>query len=530
MTTVAVIEELHTVLHSLGDHKDRVIASRRIWALQDKTTLDVLGRELGFSRERVRQREAKIKRRINDRREAFSGTLSAELCRYADRIGDGLPFDDAWQSLPGCLMDDDDASQLFTMRRLFLHLAGPYETWHGLLLRAEVRIRVENLSHKLWSFLRQGQSLTIEEVDQSANRFGITSPDIVNIILESIQSEHPHVYAIPGGKYVHLPKASDRAVQELEQRGAPLTLDYLAQRCQVSAGTLLNAIGDDDRLARLDRNKYGLAQWGSFEYDGIVGAIHKALEELGDSTPIDAAVEWVTERFDVEWSSVLNYATRHHAFVTSAGKVRRRRRDEEPTWTESRQLGEVGDCLYVDDLPALRVVIDANLWRGSGQPVPRLWADKAGLAPGQKMYIEAGQDSVTLSWIGSEPTLGSLRALASQSGWPQEGIGFLILDGSNMKSTWRPLPPEPTEDAFKVALAMDSLFALPELPDAHPLGGAFWVALGAQLGLQPLYRVPGMILARLDARREKVLDPYVAALRRALLISEARGLVIQIDI
>ena len=529
MTTATIVEELDTILHSLGDYKDLAIASCRVLALYDPTTLGTLGRELGFSRERVRQREVVVKRRINARRKGLSSALSAEISEYADRMEDGLPLDDAWQSLPEFLVDADTC-QLLTLGKLFLYLAGPYEIWHGLLLRAGVGIRVENLSRKLWNSLRGGYALTIEEADQSASRFGITSPDIVNKVLERIQSGHPHVYAIPGGNYVYLPKAADRAVQELELQGTPLTLHDLAQSCQVSEGTLLNAIGDDDRLARLDRNKYGLAKWGSYEYDGIVGAIHKALQELGNAAPIDDVVEWVTERFDVEWNSVTNYATRHHAFVTSNGRVRLRRGGEELTWSNSRHLGEVGSCLDIDGLPVLRVMVDANLWRGSGQPVPRSWAYKVGLIPGQKMNIGTGQDCVGLSWIGSEPALGSLRAFASKNGWPEEGIGFLILDGSTMKSTWRPLPPEPSEDPFNAALAIDSFFALSDRSDVHPLGGAFWVALGARLGLQPLHRVPGMILARLEARREKVLDPYVDVLRRALLISEARGLVIQIDI
>ena len=529
MPAVTIAEELDTILHSLGDQKDRAIASRRVLALQDRTTLDTLGHDLGFSKERVRQREVEIKRRINARRRTLSGVLSAEVSQYAAHAEDSLPLDDAWQSLPGFLMDTE-TSQPSTLGVLFLHLAGPYEIWHDLLLPAGIRTRVENLSRKLWNSLRDGHTLTIEEADQSASRFGITSPDVVNNVLERIQSEHPHVYTITGGKYVYMPKAADRAVQELEQQGSPLKLDNLAQRCGVSEGTILNAIGDDDRLTRLNRDKYGLAQWGFHEYDGIVGAIHQALDELGDTTPVDDVAEWVTERFDVEWGSVISYATRHHAFVTSKGRVRRRKDDEEPTRTGSRQLGHVGDCLDIDGLPALRVVIDANLWRGSGQPMPRLWAYRVGLTPGQKMNIGTGQDRVALSWVGSEPALGSLRAFASKNGWPQEGIGFLILEGSNLRSTWRPLPPEPSADACKAALAMDSLFALPELSEAHPLGGAFWVALGARLGLQPLHRVPGMILARLETRREKVLDPYVDALRRALLISEARGLVIQIDI
>lgn len=529
MTTATIVEELDTILHSLGDQKDRAIASRRVLALGNPATLDSLGNELGFTRERVRQREAKIKRRLNARRMALSGALLAEVSEYAVRAEDGLPLDDAWQSLPRFLMDAG-TGRLSTLGELFLYLAGPYEIWHGLLLRAGAGTRAENLSRKLWNSLRDGHELTIDEVDRTAGRFRITSTNAVDKVLERIQSTHPHVYALPGGRYVFLPKAADRAVQELENRGIPSTLQDLSQRCHVSEGTLLNAIGDDDRLARLDRNKYGLAKWGSAEYDGIVGAIHKALDELGDASPVEDVVEWVTERFEVEWNSVTNYVTRHHAFMTSDGRVRRRRGDEEPAWTGSRQLGEVGSCMDMDGLPVLRVAIDANLWRGSGQPVPRSWAARVGLPPGQRMNIGTGQDRVTLSWVGNEPTVGSLRSFASRNGWPEEGMGFLILDGSTLKSTWRPLPPEPSEDPSKAALAMDSFFALPDRSGGHPLGGAFWVALGARLGLQPLNRFPGMILARLDARREKALDPYVEALRRALLVAEARGLVIQIDI
>ena len=91
MTTVTIVEELDTIMHSLGDQKDRAIASRRVLALQDPTTLDILGNELGFSKERVRQREVKIKRRLNARRMALSGALLAEVSEYAARAEDGLP-------------------------------------------------------------------------------------------------------------------------------------------------------------------------------------------------------------------------------------------------------------------------------------------------------------------------------------------------------------------------------------------------------------------------------------------------------
>ena len=524
-----ILEELGELFQSLGDHKDLTIAARRVLAPENRTNLDTLGRDFGFSREAVRQRETKVERRIAARRTALSETLSAEVSAFAAQVRDGLDLNDALRSLPASLTAEEP-SEPATLYELFLYLAGPYEIWHGLLLRAELIKKAGNLRQKLWTSMRSEGALTIDAADQYADRFGIKSPDVVNKILESIESEHKHVYVIPGGTYIYLPKAADRAVRALREHNSPLASSQLAHICGVSPGTLLNAVGNDDRIIRLDRDRYGLTQWNFYEYDGIVGSIHKALEALGDMAPLDKVAEWVTEQFNVEWSSVINYATRHHDFVTSNGKVRCRRNDEEPDWTSSQGLGEVGDCLHIDGRPALRVVIDANLWRGSGQPIPRAWADKAGASPGLKKNLWTEHDSVTVSWVGNEPTLGSLRALALKNGWPQEGIGFLILEGDRLVTSWRPLPPEPSKDALKAAMAMDSLFALPEHLNEHPLDGAFWTALGDRLGLEPLHQVPGVILSRLRSRREKITDPYVEALREALLISESRGLVIQIDI
>ena len=524
-----MLEELGQIFDSLGDRKDLDIAARRVLALQDKTNLDILGQDFAFSKEAVRQREAQVERRIVARRIALSKTLSAEVSEFAALVGQGLDLNDALHSLPDPLVKEE-TKQSVILRRLFLYLAGPYEIWHGLLLRADLTKKAGSLRRKLWTSLQSKRVLTIDTADQSAERFGIQSPDVVNKILEAIETEHNHVYVIPGGTYIYLPKAADRAVRALREQNSPLASSQLAQICGVSQGTLLNAVGNDDRIVRLDRDRYGLDQWNFYEYDGIVGSIQKALAALGDVAPLDKVAEWVTEQFNVEWSSVISYATRHHDFVTSNGRVRRRKNDEEPNWTSSQELGEVGDCLYIDGCPALRVVIDANLWRGSGQPVPRAWADKAGVNPGLKNSIGTGHDSVTMSWVGSEPALGSLRALALKQGWPQEGIGFLILDGDRLVTSWRPLPPEPSKEALKASTAMNSLFALPEHPNEHPLDGAFWTVLGARLGLEPLHQVPGLILPRLRSRREKITDPYVEALREALLISESRGLVVQIDI
>ena len=530
MKTDTLIDELEELFESLGDDTDRTIALQRVFALENPATLEKLGNALGLSRERIRQREARLKRRANAGRGAFPETLSREVSKFANQIGGGLLQDEALQSLPTPFLGTDSFRKTTMPLVFFLYLAGPYELWGDLLVQKKLGTKIKSLCEQSWGTLRRTGVLTVDDADQFAEWHGIASPDIVNQVLAYLQSEHSHIYDLPGGKYVFEPRAADRAVRILEERGRPLEIDQLAQICEVSSGTLLNAISHDDRIARLDRCTYGLRQWGSQEYDGIVGSIHKALGLMGGSGPLEDVADWVTEHFDVSWSSVITYGTSHYDFVTSKGNVRLRKPNEKPALTDSRELGEVGDCLEIDGRPALRVMIDANLWRGSGRPVPRVWARKVGLFPGHKLNLGTGKNRINLSWVGNEPALGSLRAIASEEGWPQQGVGFVIPDGSELRATWKHLSPDPSEEAATIARAISSLFALPEPLQGHPLGGDFWMLLGERLRLQPQHRGPGMVLARLATRREKVVEPYVDALRQALLMSESRGLVVKLDV
>ena len=399
-----------------------------------------------------------------------------------------------------------------------------------MLVRRDLRTKIRSLSQQTWATLRRKRQLTVEDADRFAVEHDIISPDIVNQVLDTLQSQHSHVYDLPGGEYVFEPKAADRAVRELNMQRRPLEIDELAQRSDVSSGTLLNYILRDERIVRIDRDKYGLRKWGLEEYQGIVGSIHRALEVMGGYGRLEDVADWVTQHYDVSWNSVMAYGSSHYDFVVSNGMVRVRKPDEPLDFTDYRELGVVGDCLEIDGHAALRVMIDPLLWRGSSHPIPRNWATRAGLRPGRKLSLENGNGPINLSWVGREPALGSLRSLAMENNWPRRGVAFLTLADDELRSAWKHCPPEPSEDPSEISRAMGCLFAFSEPSQGHPLAGGFWVLLGERLGLQPEHRVPGMILARLKSRREKIVEPYVESLERSLLISEARGLMIRVDV
>lgn len=529
MTEDSLVQQLERLFESFCDDTDRSIALRRILVLDDPETLRQLGRDLDLSRERIRQRESRFKRRCKWGERTFPEDILVEVCRFTDRIGNGLIQEDAMRHLPESMSETGSLREPTIPLLFFLYLAGPYELWGDLLVQRNLKTTIKSLSEQIWATLRRDRKLTVEDADLFAHCHGITSPDIVNQVLDNLQSSHSHVYDLPGGKYVFEPKAADRAVRELNEQGHPLDIDRLAQSSNVSSGTLLNYILHDERIVRLDRNMYGLREWGSEEYDGIVSSIHKALEAMGGAGRLEDIAVWVTQRFNVSWNSVVSYANSHHDFIKSSGVVRARRPDEPLVFTDYREIGEVGDCLDIDGRPTLRVMIDSLVWRGSGHPIPRNWAMRAGLRPGRKLNLKAENGQIHLSWAGKEPTIGSLRSLALENSWPHRGVAYLILADGKLESTWKYHPSEPSTEALTIAQAMGCLFAFSEPSQGHPLGGDFWTLLGERLGLQPQYRVPGMILARLKTRREKVVEPYVEALENSLLISEARGLVVQVN-
>ncbi len=160
----------------------------------------------------------------------------------------------------------------------------------------------------------------------------------------------------------------------------------------------------------------------------------------------------------------------------------------------------------------------------------RAWAWKTGVNPGEKLVLGNDNRTLVLSWVGNEPTLGSMRNLALRDSWPEHGLGFIVLADSELVTVTKPLPPNPSTDAAIAASAMSSLFALSHNNQGHPLSGGFWTALGERLGLEATQRVPGIVLARLASRRDQLVMPYVDTLRTAFLIAEANGLEVQIEL
>jgi len=446
--------------------------TKRVLCLGRPNTRREIGKEFGITQEWVRQIERGIRRRLFHKRRQLSEQLSVVVKQFRTDIGEGIILEEAKQLLSEAGVTSGATLTFDVSTTLFLYLAGPYHIWNDLLVLSTFVNKLESLRQKFWNHLQQSV-LTIEQADELANTLGIHSPDIVNSVLTELQHRYSHLYNLSGGRYAYYPHAVDRAVMYLENEAQPMDVDSLAALCGVSSGGLLNAMSLDDRLVCVDRRTYGLRSWGFKEYEGVVGSIHQALEYFGGRAYLYDVADWITEHFNVSWSSVITYATSHRDFMIEDGMLRTRSSHEAVRGTIEKDIGAVGGCLIIDGHPALRVVIDSQLWRGSGRPIPRAWALKAGLNPGEKLVLGNNGRTLVISWIGNEPALGSMRNLALSDSWPEHGLGFIILADDKLVTVTTPPPPKPSTDANIIASAMNSLFAISHNNQGHPLSGFF---------------------------------------------------------
>lgn len=137
ITARSVIEEISP--------RSLQILARRAFALRDRATLDVLGKELGVRRERIRQLEVKT---VEALRQDLNAPSLESLHRAARRLRASVGAAAPLEALPTVLPDDlpIESFERFYWGLLFW-LAGPYEEDEGWVVRVpEVEV-VEGTLH-----------------------------------------------------------------------------------------------------------------------------------------------------------------------------------------------------------------------------------------------------------------------------------------------------------------------------------------------------------------------------------------------
>jgi hypothetical protein len=479
------------------DERSRRVLKGRVYHGASRPTLDELGIELGVTRERVRQIEQQLKKKIDGM--LGSGEFDV-IKRGAERLRERLgltcriadvPDEVAWAR--GLRSAPTDEAALHA--RVLLQLAGQYT------------------EREVWLVREPAAEVFIEDLQSRTAEAPTSLHEITGLLTELDLHPDDHVAwlerickcrVIDGTVVPWTGSMADKAAALMQIRGVPITPDEIAEVLgpDTNHRSMINQIQSDARFLRRGLKHYGLAAWGGEEYTKISEEIEQELERQGGSATIDHLVRTLCEQFGVSEASVRAYAGSAPFVKTDDGRITIG--VGEITFAR-RPIEDCRGCFRVAGRWALRIVVDSELLRGSGRPVPVGIPQLLGIRPDEDVRLVTPFGDLHLRYA-RQATIGSLRTAALRLGCGEGDRLFVIFTGGV------------AADFHAVALAdIDDLRGAERLArevGGDPSGDPISVVADA-LGLEPDdYRVSA-VRRRLVARKEEDLFAMVAGIEDA---------------
>lgn len=432
-------DELDAILFALPD-RERFVLARRLLAPQPDT-LATISEQLGLSRERVRQIEQRLHAelleataygsaagdllgvlrtqirpvtpldRLTDRYPVLARQVTAvdaPLWLVLDRLDAAFEVDDGWAAAPTVREAVDQTRQLLE----------DLDDAYGLV---PFTVATQKLGH----------DLDRGEMERWLTYCGFEIRD--DHVLTRIRS-------IP-----------DRATAVLALAGTALAFDELVDRLRTERNprSIRNALFNDSRFNRVDRDLWALADWGLDSYTGIRSLIGQRLDAHGGEVKLDVLVDELVRRFTVSERSVLAYAS-SAPYEVRDSVVRYRTGDrtirKDPCAT--RRLYRSGDgWLY-------RLAVTNEHLRGSGFPVPGGVASVVGCQPGRSVTLTSPIGDQPVRWTGPQPAVGSIRRHLEHLAVAEGDLVFLRFGDASSFDVFRADPRWRDSDPLARALAL----------------------------------------------------------------------------
>ena len=383
---------------SLSDMQ-RTVLNLRVLADRSRTLADVAA-EVGRTRERIRQIQARVERRIVDE-------LGVELVMIAtvvrDALGPVIRESDVDARVAGLIKDVTPAGAL--ARHAVKAKLGYSRVVNGICLdSAAVQVLAEVAS-------------TTTRLSDDA---GIVDPEQVRASLpgEEWREHWPLLSECCGlhdifGSLALRNTGKARVKAAIMAAGSPVTRDELSDRCGLSLARVSAVLSSLPSLARADKSRWGLVEWIDDEYEGIAAEIVQRIEEDGGFTKTDRLFEELPRKFGVNASSVRAYL-QTAKFAVSDGQVSL----ADPPFVKLRDLDAVIDGYDDRGAPYWTFVVHERHLAGfSLTGVPPELAKLVGCAPDAatrvRLVAPAGCDGLSVRWplaslVGA--TIGYLAA------------------------------------------------------------------------------------------------------------------------
>ena len=412
---------------------EREIFWKRISVLKPESSLEEIGNLMGVTRERVRQLENGVRRRLYrflKQGEAWPIHWWAKTLR--ETLGSAFPLNAAERILraPG---ESNDYRPILLLSKPGFAGSYLYSQNSEWLVCASAR-RTDPTPTILSQADKFGR-IDREQAAEQLREWGLHNS------LHEVWLTRSNRVRVFNGQLVDWGRTvGDRMAFALADLGRPATLEEMMGHIgeNASRGSASNAMSLDPRLVPVDQNptRWALASWGLPVYERVVDLIRGLLEESGGAMRVDNVVRQIQRDFNVKESSIRSYA---HApmFVTEKGLVRLRTEKDEPYRSDPDSTRHAQGVFQLGTGRVGRLIsVDGEMLRGSGRALGHAAGAILDVRVNDNLtFADEHGHTVTITFPESSiagPRVGSIRQIAEHLSAQVGDLLTLILDRSAM--------------------------------------------------------------------------------------------------
>ena len=380
------LEQTSETERTIVEH--RLLRTRRI-------TLEEVGTQVGVTRERIRQVQVRIERRIHSALgvglRVIASTLKEQLWHMVEEA-------EVERRIESLLPDDGGLASLLFRQALIDEMGFALD--NGVYVDRRAREILEELGTDARRLaddvgLVDEEQLIATLPDEDWHRFWPWLRERIGF---------HDLYGALGLRDT----AKARTKAALLSIGRPATREEIGSVCGFEEGRVSAHLSNVPSVVRADKERWGLKEWIDDEYDGIVGEIIQRIEEDGGATTTERLLTELPSKFDVSPVSVRAYM-QTSKFVIRDGYISL----ASASSVQLRDLDDVIDGRDDTGAPYWTFAVDARFFDGySVTGVPPEFAKALGCAPdvGERVQIENLPDcrDLSISWRLASITGASL--------------------------------------------------------------------------------------------------------------------------
>ena len=374
-----------------------LILNERVLA-DDPCTLEELGRQLGVTRERVRQIAGTVQGALEVR---FGPAISEYARLLKDVLPAALPADEFDAAVVRCVPGDGPATRW--VRKQVMDASG-FRVDGGYAVQPHVYALREPFERACDHLTDEYGFIAVDDMDVRST----LSEDGFRYLASTAGLENLSGFWMRGSSI------RNRTVAALASLGRPATSEEVGEVAGLQGNrSLPNFLSAEPFIVRATRNTWAFAEWVESAYTGIAEEIARRIERDGGETDVAALVTELPERFGVSETSVRTYLATSR-FVVEDGQARLAT-SHRRNWRSLHQLDRV--TILSDGTPVLQVPVEERYLRGYSIKVPHAFAEHLGLSIDESKMVPvhepAGMGDVSAIWRAhdtSGPELGRVRA------------------------------------------------------------------------------------------------------------------------